>query len=173
MKKKEMLKEQKKLKNDRRELMNNNNDFNGRKILVVTLSVVGFILVLFLFMNIIKGDINLFNRKNEIQHEIDPRYVLCGNMLNVNDEEYYVLAYDINNKDHEIYSALFSKYYDKKLYVMDMGSGLNSVCIGEKKVINNDISKLKLNEPTLLKIKKNKIVSNFVTSKNIDKELSK
>ena len=55
---------------------------------------------------------------------------------------------------------------------MDLESGFNKSCVGEKAVINNDLSKLKLASPTLLSIKNGKIEKSYTTKEDIIKTLT-
>ena len=54
---------------------------------------------------------------------------------------------------------------------MDLESGFNKTCVGDKLVIDNDISKLKLTSPTLLLIKNGKIEKSYSTKEDIVKVL--
>ena len=62
--------------------------------------------------------------------------------------------------------------YSGTIYQLNTDSGLNKSCVGEKLVVNNDISKLQLTSPTLLQIKDKKIIKSYTTYEDILKVLS-
>ena len=174
MKKKEMLKEQKKMKLERNQVYLDFNDKHTvRNSIFVALGVILFIAIAFLIAGIKEGTINLFTKESKEEAEIDNTLLLCGTIFKPTDTEYYVLAYKPNNEDESYYSAIASKYSnsDIPLYTLDLESALNQTCIGEKTVISSDLTKLKLSGETLLKIKNGKIVKQWTTKKTITNEL--
>ena len=123
------------------------------------------------FVNIAKGNWNIFNKSNIETESIDSKMVMVGTMFNRSDEEYLVLAYDMNDKnENDYYGALTENYYNSKiLYRLDLSSGFNSKFIGEKEVISNDLTKLKISGPTLFVIKGNTIVKSYTGENSISK----
>ncbi len=98
--------------------------------------------------------------------------ILAGSTFNKSDDEYYVLFYDVTGDS--TYTDLYSSYKEKEehlpIYYVDIKEGLNSKFIGED--INEeptDISELKVNGPTLIKIS-NKEVEEFITNTDEIKE---
>ena len=177
MNKKQMLKEQKRLKKEQREstyLFNNEGDIS-KNIIITTVSVIAFVLVVFCFVNIAKGNWNIFNKSNIEVEAIDNKMVMVGTMFNKSDEEYLVLAYDMNNRnENDYYGALTENYYDSKtLYRLDLSSGFNSKFIGDKEVISSDLTKLKIVGPTLFVIKGNSIVKTYNTEDSITEYFNK
>lgn len=173
MNKKQMLKEQKRLKKEKREseyLFKSESDIT-KNIVITTVSVIAFVLVVFCFVNIAKGNWKLFSKSNIPVESIDNKMVMVGTMFNKSDEEYLVLAYDMNDKnENDYYGALTENYYDsKKLYRLDLSSGFNSKFIADKEVLSNDLSKLKFSGPTLLVIKGNTIVKSYTSEDTISK----
>ena len=169
MNKKQMLKEQKRIKQERRDSEKMFMDDNGTSNLIkISLGVLLFIGVAFCGMNIINGNWNIFNIKNREGEEINSQMVLAGTMFNKLEEEYLVLAYDMSDKENSLYSHLTEDYYGmSKLYYLDLSSGFNTSIIGDKTVISNDLSKLKLSGPTLLFINKDKITKSYQTEDEI------
>lgn len=177
MNKKQMLKEQKRLKKEQREstyLFNNEGDIS-KNIIITTVSVIAFVLVVFCFVNIAKGNWNIFNKSNIEVEAIDNKMVMVGTMFNKSDEEYLVLAYDMNDRnENDYYGALTENYYDSKtLYRLDLSSGFNSKFIGDKEVISSDLTKLKIVGPTLFVIKGNSIVKTYNTEDSITEYFNK
>ena len=158
MNKKQMLKEQKRLKQERRDaekLFGDNNGVNN--LIKITIGVVGFILVAFALINIFNGNWNIFNK----------RMVMVGTMFNKEDGEYLVLAYDMQD-NNSVYAYLASNYYGSpNLYYLDLSSGFNSNFIGDKAIISEDLSKLKFSSATLMLINKDKITKVYTTEDEI------
>ena len=168
MNKKQMLKEQKRLKQERTESMKMfRDDKEVYNVFKIGLGVIVFIGLCFVGMNILNGSWNLFSVKN-YDTQIDSSRVMVGTMFNKSDDEYLVLAYDMSDKNNNYYAYITQNYNgSKKLYFLDLSSGFNQDNIGEKTVISNDLSKLKLAGPTLLVIKKDTIVKSYLTEKDI------
>ena len=165
MNRKQMIKEQKRIKKERREtqyLFNNESDIY-KNLIRITLGVILFVLFVFCLINITKGNWNLFNKKNIETEQIDNRMVMVGTMFNKSDEEYLVLAYDMSNiNDHNYYGYVSSNYYGSKvLYYLDLSSGFNSKFVGNNENITSDLNKLQFKGPTLLLIKGNQILKSY------------
>ena len=165
MNKKQILKEQKRLKQERREsekMFSDNDGFSNS--LKITLGVLLFIGISFITINIAKGNWNLFNSKNRKITEIDSSQVIVGTMFNKEEGEYLVLAYDMNGEDKDLYSYVSQNYGGTLvIYYLDLSSGFNKKFIGDSANITNDLSQLKFAGPTLLAINKDQIVESYVT----------
>lgn len=174
MKKKEILKEQKKLKEQKREVETLfKSDKDVYNVFKIALGVILFIGLVFVGMNVINGNWNLFNKDNKKATEIDSRMVIAGTMFNKEDKEYLVLAYNMKDEKDTIYYAASSNYQgDKKLYYLDLSSGFNEKFIGDKAVISNDLNKLKFSGATLLVIKGDKITKSYTKEADIIKFFS-
>lgn len=171
MNKKQMIKEQKKIKQQQKEaavlFKDDKEVFNVFKI---ALGVLLFIGLVYVGINIINGNWNILTRNNKKSTEIDSQMVMAGTMLNKEEDEYYVLAYDMQEKSQVMYAALASNYTGvKHLYLLDLSSGFNINFISDKTVVSNDLSKLKFGGPTLLVIKGNKITKSYTTENDIVK----
>lgn len=174
MKKKEIIKEQKKLKEQKKEVETLfKSDKDVYNVFKIALGVILFIGLVFVGMNIVNGNWNLFNKDNKKTTEIDSKMVIAGTMFNKEDKEYLVLAYNMKDEKDTIYYAASSNYQgDKKLYYLDLSSGFNEKFIGDKVVISNDLNKLKFSGATLLVIKGDKIVKSYTKEADIIKFFS-
>lgn len=174
MKKKEMLKEQKRLKEARNEKFLDFNDKNDIKnVLYISIGVILFIGVVFLIINIANGTWTSYNRKNPIP-SIDNKLLMCGTLFNRSDKEYLVLAYNIKNENDVVYNALVESYKgDLPLYYLDLESGFNKHCVGDKSSLVSDSTKIMFNTQTLLHIKDGKIVKTYTTKEQIKDYLTK
>ena len=174
MNKKQMLKEQKRLKEQRKEVETLFKDdkevFNVFKI---ALGVLLFIGLVYVGINVLNGNWNLFTKDNKKTTEIDSRMLMIGNMFNKEENEYLVMVYDMKNEKDAFYGVLIGNYSgDKTLYYVDLSSGFNTKFVGDKTVVSNDLNKLKFNGAALLSIKGDKITKSYTTEKDIVKFFS-
>ena len=169
MNKKQILKEQKRLKQERKEVETLfKDDKEVFKVFKIGLGVILFIGLVFAVINIFNGNWNIFTQQNTVKTEIDSKMVIAGNMFNKEEDEYLVLAYDMSEEKYYFYGSLTNSY-DKTphLYYLDLSSGFNVNINGTKTVISNDLEKLKLSGPTLLFIKGDKITKTYTKEADI------
>jgi len=175
MKKKEILKEQKRIKAAQKERAFDFSEASDvKKLLYISGGVIIFIVVVFIMTNILNGTWDLFSRDNEGPVEIDTALVMCGTIFSKTDKEYLVMAYNIKNDEDSVYSALFEGYSGKlPIYYLDLESGFNKGCIGEKNNFVNNSEKIKFASQTLLYIKDGKIIKSYTTKEQIKSFLTK
>ena len=122
MNKKQMIKEQKRIKQEQKEvsqLFKDDKEIYG--VFKIALGVILFLGLSYLLVNLFRGNINLFNKDNIPTEAIDNSMVIAGTMFNKSSEEYYVLAYDLSDNNTTFYSALVDNYSgDKKIYKVDL-----------------------------------------------------
>lgn len=170
MNKKQILKEQKRLKKEQKEVENLfSDDKEIYNVFKIALGVILFIGLAFIIINIANGNWNILTKKNTAETEIDARLTLIGTMFNKDlENEYLVLAYDMNDEKDAFYGAVANNYSgSEKIYYVDLSSGFNKDFIGEKTVISNDLSKLKFGGAALLVIKGDKITKSYTTENDI------
>ena len=169
MNKKQMIKEQKRLKEQQKEVSTLfKDDKEVYNVFKIALGVLIFIGLAYVVINIMNGSWKLFTKDNIPIEEVDEKMLLVGTMFNKEDGEYLVLAYDMTDEKQAFYAALANNYSNTpSLYLVDLGSGFNDKFIGDKTVISNDLNKLKFNGATLLLIKKDKIVKSYTKESEI------
>lgn len=172
MKKKEMMKEQKRLKEARNEKFLDFSDSNDvKKIIYIAVGVVLFIGLFFVIMNLVNGTWFNYKRQNPIP-QIDTKLLMCGTIFNRTDSEYLVLAYNVNDENDIVYASLFESYTGSlPLYYLDLESGFNKGCVGEKSNFVNDSTKIIFSSQTLLHIKDDKIIKSYTGKDQIKKYL--
>ena len=173
MNKKQMIKEQKRLKAERKEVEKLfKDDKEILNVFKIALGVILFIGLIYVGINIFNGTWKL-TKGSKPATEIDQSMLIAGTMFDKEETEYLVLAYDMKSEKDAFYGALASNYSgEKHLYYLDLSSGFNTIFIGKKTVISNDLSKLKFSGATLLQIKGNKITKSYVSEKEIIKFFS-
>lgn len=174
MKKKQIIKEQKKLKQQQKEvavLFKDDKEVYG--VFKIALGVILFIALAYVGINILNGNWNVLTKDNRKATEINSNMLIAGTMFNKEEDEYLVLAYNLNDKQEALYGALASNYSGTAhLYYLDLSSGFNDSFIGDKTVVSNDLTKLKFSGPTLLVIKGNNITKSYTTEEEIVKYFS-
>ena len=73
------------------------------------------------------------------------------------EEEYYVYFYDTKDEDSGVTEVLYSLM--DKVYRVDLNDDFNSNFVGEPSGIVENISDLKVSNPTIIKVSSEKIVA--------------
>ncbi|HHX16743.1 MAG TPA: hypothetical protein GX725_02405 [Mollicutes bacterium] len=121
------------------------------------------------------------NMKNDGDKIIEPvviqyEEILAGELFNMNRDQYFVLFYDFEDGAAPLYASLAASYKQEngiQVYKVDLGKGFNEVYISEEGNHNvNKIEDLKINGPTLIKIKNKKNIL-YIEGKDSIKEVLK
>ena len=118
-----------------------------------------------------------YSKSNSNEVTIQYKEIIAGNILNVSNDEYYVLLEFENDDYNTLYETYLTNYASKEnalpYYKVDMSKGFNKSYIStDKPNLDTDISsELKFTETTLLKIKSKKIVEKYYTNDTIIKAL--
>ena len=145
---------------------------NYIKIILIILVIV---CVFSLITSFVTNKKNNKNNSNEVT--IQYKEIIAGNILNVSNDEYYVLLEFENDNYNTLYETYLTNYASKEktlpYYKVDMSKGFNKSYIStDKPNLDTDIpSDLKFTETTLLKIKSKKIVEKYYTNDAIIKAL--
>ena len=150
-------------------------------ILILIISIV-FCLFYFLTMLLAKPSVN----EEQTQSVIDNSKITMNQLLNRNQDEYYVLAIkeSLYNKggyidtDYiKIYNSYINKYAQKDnsldFYYIDLDNALNKNYFGEELNITDDLENIILNDEVLFKIKNGKIEKTYIGKDKIIDKLSR
>lgn len=131
-------------------------------ILIVTGIFLAFYLVTWLFT-----DNSDENKKEEDKPEVSIQYdeILMSNLLKQKDLEYYVLAYDAEDKYYDSYNMYIHTYSTqkdaKRVYTSILSNGFNKKFydkeLKESVIDAADISKLKLKDTSLIRVRRGTI----------------
>ena len=131
-------------------------------ILIVTGIFLAFYLVTWLFT-----DNSDENKKEEEKPEVSIQYdeILMSNLLKQKDLEYYVLAYDAEDKYYDSYNMYIYTYSTqkdaKRVYTSVLSNGFNKKFydkeLKESVIDAADISKLKLKDTSLIRVRRGTI----------------
>ena len=167
MKKKEYKKRMEKEKQAMRDFQENDTTKNIKNGIIITAVVLVFLLLMFVFTKVKTGEWNLFTRKNNINYaaEAQTTKILCGQVLNRSEDEYFVLAYEMDEDTSSLYDSIIQRYNevtDKlSLHTLDLSNSRNGSCKADKINVSNNIKELKLSVPSLIRVKGSKVVASY------------
>ena len=153
-----MAKTKKKVKNIKR------NDYSSD---TEVTKLIKLIVIVSLIVLVFYGITILVNQKEEVETQKTPASVqydeiLIGNMLNQPNDEYYVMIYDNEDYDANLYSVYLTLYSQKKdairVYTSQLNNPLNQKFKSDKANLDvGDLTDLKISGSTLFKINNKKI----------------
>lgn len=171
-----MAKTKKNVKNIKQNTYNNDTEISK---LIKLIIVVSLIVLIFYGLTV------LVNQEKEVENPDTPASIqydeiLIGNVLKQPNEEYYVMIYDDEDYDTSLYSTYLDLYKQKdeaiRIYTSQLNNPLNQNFKAEKSNLNiSDISDLKVQSSTLLKINNGKIEEFYEGEELVEylKEISK
>lgn len=121
--------------------------------------IIGFLVLFFVVLYLITGlfitkDLKWFDKKKTSDNDNNSTYVnnkiLAVNSLNQKEEEYYVYYYDSSKEDSDVGSIMDSM--ETEVYRVDLSDAFNSNYIGEVSGVVDDVSDLKVTDPTVIKV---------------------
>ena len=116
---------------------------------------------------------------------VDSSKITLSQLLNREEDEYYVIAVKASLYENSYLSTDYISFYNSYIneykqkedslpfYYIDLDSALNKSYFGTELNITDDISKLKLNDEVLFRIKNNKIEKTYVGKDKILDKLSR
>lgn len=119
--------------------------------------------------------------KNDSEVSLNENEILVNQLFNRKDEEYYVLVHKNSLYKNSGYIDVYNLYVDEYLkqeenlsfYYIDLDNALNKQYYGEELNITTDLTKLKLNDEVLFKIKDGKIEKTYEGKDKIIDKLSR
>ena len=171
-----MAKTKKNVKNIKQNTYNNDTEISK---LIKLIIVVSLIVLIFYGLTV------LVNQEKEVENPDTPASIqydeiLIGNVLKQPNEEYYVMIYDDEDYDTSLYSTYLNLYKQKdeaiRIYTSQLNNPLNQNFKAEESNLDiSDISDLKIQSSTLLKINDGKIEEFYEGEKLVEhlKEISK
>ena len=174
------MKKAKLIKNNKKEQVVENDTYSLKKLLLIII-VLSVLFGVFYFITFQLVDPIEQNETDNEVIEIDESLIHLGNLLNIKEKEYYVLATkkSKNNQTnyHELYNQYITKYSENdeslKFYNVDLDNAINKTYIGDELNITNNINEIKLNDDVLFKIKDSKIEEYYIGNSEILETLSK
>lgn len=160
----------------------NRDDYSLKSIIIIILILTAIFFAFYLVTSIvIKGNSTVSNSTSVVEEN----KITISKLFSEKESEYFVLVLKDSNSQSNNYSdinynSLYNKYisdYNKKdnslkFYKAYLSDALNSNYLGSETTITNDLSNIKFNDDTLLKVKDGNIEEYFVGNKEIINKLS-
>ena len=152
-------------------------DTNDLKRFIIILIAVIVFIVLAYFITRIFVTKDLFNEETK---EVTPGTInynntIIGAMLSKPEEEYFIMCVDASVASSVYYLGLMNNYSAQegalKVYLADLSNALNAKFVGETNNITENFDELTIATPTLIKVKKAKIVESYTDDESIAKAL--
>ena len=177
--KKASKKSNSKIKKEKKKIENvgakaNDNIWN---IFIVVCVIIIFLCSFYILAAYITNSKGETKQKDDESVSISYTNIIVGRILSMKEKKYLVVLFDKSDSDNSTsINNIISTYNDKKkhlaVYTVDMSDGLNKKFIGEES--NSTPSKLSdivINGPTLMKIKKGKVIEYIEGTENIENYL--
>ena len=155
---------------------NTSSEMEYTKIIKIAIGVVLVLALTYFVTAIASGEIKF--KKDEVKEEetsIQYEEIIVGEMLNRNENEYYVLLFNFTDNFASYYLSLKDSYIqnDNSLpfYIIDLEKHINKdyVLSEEEKLIEkpNSLTEFKATSPTIVKIKDKKVVERIYGRESI------
>ena len=149
-------------------------------IIIIASLVVIFVVFYFITTLVVKPQENDLENNEVSEFDFSFTKILMNHLLDRDEKEYYVIATKKSESNKTNYKVIYNNYIsDYKnqensltFYCVDLSETINKSYLGEEVNISNNITKLKITDDTLFKIKNGKIDEYFVGNKDIIKALS-
>lgn len=125
------------------------------------ISILVMLILFFIILYILTGlfitkELKWFNNNSKDDEVVQiENKILAVDSLRQIEEEYYVYFYDTTDENSEVESVLYSAI--DKVYRVDLHDDFNSNFVGEPSGVVENISDLKVSNPTLIKVSSEKI----------------
>lgn len=162
-------------KNKRQLYTTGNSSVEYTKIIKITIGVVLVLILTYLLAGLLTGEIN-FKKKNKTEQETFIQYqeIISGEILNRNDNDYYVMALNFTDNLASYYLSFIDKYTSKDdnlpFYIVDLDKKINNnILIGDATYIElpSNVNDIKVANPTILKVSKHKVVQRITGNEKI------
>ncbi len=171
------------------EIKKNNNFIDGKrgsgfwsneeavKMLKIFIVVAVVFAAVFLLTAYIRGD---FKKKEDpvVPATIQDVKILSSRIYDKKDDDYYVFIYDFESDDATLFGDMMSNFTSlgsEVMYSVDLSNKLNQDIVAKdekSKVDGNKLSDLKVKDPVIIHLKKNKYVESFEGKEKIKKFFS-
>ncbi len=148
--------------------INSSSDTEYSKVIKITVIVVLVLVITYLITALATGEIKLGKNKNEEKEETSIQYeeILSGEILNRNQNEYYVMLFNFTDTFASYYLSLKDSYLEKDnakpFYIVDLEKNSNQNIVASddasiKEYIDN-INDLRVENPTIIRVNNHKVV---------------
>ena len=147
---------------------------------LILVVLVAFILFYVITYFVVKKDV--VEQPSNNNTEIDSTKITFNNLLNRNEDSYYVLAYKTKVENEQAnYKNLYDNYINNYInrsdslsfYYIDIDDAFNKNYIGTETNITDDLGNLKIADEVLFRIKDGKIEKTYIGKDKIIDKLSR
>ena len=155
---------------------NTTSDIEYSKIIKITIGVVLVLVLTYLITGLATGEIKWGKKEDTTKEEASIQYeeIIAGEVLNRSGSEYYVFLFNFTDSSASYYLSLKDSYIkeDKALpfYIVDLEKHINQQVVAEDGNIKtnvNSVNDLKVENPTIIKVKNHKVVESIEGKENI------
>ena len=149
----------------------------------ISIGVIIVLALVYLVTALATGEIKLGNKSKKDIPEATIQYeeIIAGSILNRQQDEYYVLAFNFTDTKASYYLSLKDSYKQNidalPVYIVDLEKGFNNVLMPEEnetyKEKPESINELKVKGPTILKVKKGNVTLRVEGEEKFTEELEK
>jgi len=153
------------------------------RLVKIAIGVILVLVLVYLLTALATGEIKLGNKKTEETKESTIQYeeIIAGQIMNRQQDEYYVLVFNFTDDEASYYLSLKDSYKQNTdalpFYLVDLEKGFNqSLMLEEGEEYTQkptNIQDLKVKSPTLLKIKNKKVTERIETNEKVKEYLKK
>lgn len=153
-----------------------NSDLEYAKIIKIGLGVIIVLALTYFVTAVATGEIKFNNKKKVEETETSIQYeeIIAGQIFNRSDKDYYVLLFNFTDTYGSYYLSLKDTYIKKDsslpVYIVDLEKQINKEVVAgdsDTKIYVDDIKKLKVSNPTLIRIKNHKVVQSIEEKEKI------
>lgn len=165
LKRKQAKKEGKNVKEAQKK--NKDKPLSPKMFTTIIVSLLLCFVVLYILIGLfVTKEIKWFDKNNTTEETVQiENKILASDSLRQSEEEYYVYFYDTKDEDSEVSSIMSS--LAEKVYRVDLHDDFNSNYIGEASGIVEDISDLKVQNNTVIKVINENIEAYYSGSEEI------
>lgn len=142
------------------------------KMVKIFIVVVVILAIIYFLTAWLTGEIK-FGKDEQTKKEVAIQYeeIIAGQIMNRNDENYYVMLFDFTDENAGTLISLKDNYTSVEealpVYIVDLEKGFNDCLeLGENETIIDNptsINELKVNDTTILKIENGKVTNRVTT----------
>lgn len=150
---------------------NSSSDVEYSKVIKISIGVILVLALVYFVTALANGEIK-FNNKNKnenVETSIQYEELIAGQILNRSDNDYYVLLFNFTDTYASYYLSIKDTYTQKDkslpVYIVDLEKETNKGIVANEdnkiKIYVDNVNDLKVNSPTLIRIRNHRVVQSI------------
>ncbi len=145
------------------------------RIVKITVGVALFLILTYFIAGLLTGEINL-KKKKKVEQETYIQYeeIISGEILNRNDNDYYVMTLNFTDNLASYYLSFIDNYTSQEnslpFYIVDLDKKVNNnILKGDDEYIQSPtkVEDIRVLSPTILKVSNHKVVSYIIGQEKV------